>query len=73
MWDLVESAPVTWSPRSLFEGFEEPWLGAVTELDDEVLPTGGKGGFTQGVHCEYIVVSEAICPQFTHWVFFGFF
>jgi hypothetical protein len=34
------------------------------------VPTGDKGGFTQGVHCEYIVGSEAICPQFTHWVFF---
>jgi hypothetical protein len=35
---LVESAPVTWSPGSLFEGFEGPQSGAVTDLDDKVLP-----------------------------------
>ena len=27
--------------------------------------TGGKGSFTQRVHCEYIGGSETICPDFT--------
>jgi hypothetical protein len=35
---FVESVPVTQSPGPLFEGFEGPRLGAVTESDDEVLP-----------------------------------
>jgi hypothetical protein len=35
---LVESAPVTRSTGSLFEGFEGPRSGAVTNSDEEVLP-----------------------------------
>jgi hypothetical protein len=35
---LVESAPVTQSPGSLFEGFEGPWSRAVTDSDERVLP-----------------------------------
>jgi hypothetical protein len=35
---LVESAPVTRSPGSLFEGFEGPRSGAITDSDEEVLP-----------------------------------
>ena len=31
------------------------------DLDD----TGGKGSLTQGVHCEFMVGSETICPHFT--------
>jgi hypothetical protein len=30
--------------------------------------TGGKGAFTQWVHCEFIVSSETICPANTQWV-----
>ena len=30
--------------------------------------TGGEGAFTQWVHGEFIVISEAICPPNTHWV-----
>ena len=35
--------------------------------------TGGKGVFTQGVHCEFIVISESICPPRTHRAQGGFF
>ena len=30
--------------------------------------TGGEGAFTQWVHDEFMVSSEAICPPNTHWV-----
>ena len=29
--------------------------------------TGGEGAFTQWVHGEFMVSSEAICPPNTHW------
>ena len=35
--------------------------------------TGGKEAFTQWVHGEFIVISEAICPLNTHWVHAEFF
>jgi hypothetical protein len=35
---LVESVPVTQSPGLIFEGFEGPQSGAVTDSHDEVLP-----------------------------------
>ena len=35
--------------------------------------TGGKGVFTQWVHCEFIVSSESIRPQRTHQAHDGFF
>ena len=35
--------------------------------------TGGKGVFTQWVHCEFIVSSESICSQRTHQAHDGFF
>jgi hypothetical protein len=40
---LVESTPVAKSPGSLFEGFEGPQSGAVTESDEEVCPHWGQG------------------------------
>ena len=33
----------------------------------ELIDTGGKGAFTQWVHGEFMVSSEAICPPNTHW------
>ena len=37
------------------------------------LDTGGKGAYTQWVHCGYIVGSETICPPQTQQVSGGFF
>jgi hypothetical protein len=34
----MESVPVTEGPGSIFEGFDAPQSGAVTESDEEVLP-----------------------------------
>ena len=35
--------------------------------------TGGKGSFTQWVHCEFVVSFEAICPVITQQVCGEFF
>jgi hypothetical protein len=42
---LVESVPVTAGPGSLFEGFDGPRSGAVTDSDDKTSPVGLVAGF----------------------------
>ena len=40
---------------------------------DYLTNTGGEGSLTQQVHCEFIVSSETICPNFTQQVHAGYF
>jgi hypothetical protein len=42
---LVELVPVTVGPGSLFEGFDGPRSGAVTDSDDKTSPVGSVVGF----------------------------
>jgi hypothetical protein len=42
---LVESVLVTMGPGSLFEGFDGPRSGAVTDSDDKTSPVGSVAGF----------------------------
>ena len=42
-------------------------VGRVIVLVVGPADTGGKGAFTQWVHGEFMVSSEAICPPNTHW------
>ena len=46
-------------------------IGRLTKVSNGF--TGGEGAFTQWVHDEFMVSSEAICPPNTHWVHAGYF
>ena len=47
-------------------------LNGSVEQEDGV-DTGGKGQYTQWVHCELIVGSETICPAHIQWINSGHF
>ena len=68
IWRIVcvESSGSCWKDSSLTFSFLSNFNGLTHVAPDSIQTlTGGKGQYTQWVHCELIVGSETICPAHT--------